>query len=159
MSPRKKRGKSKKSLKKVRIFEDDDDSNYDYSIYKFIIDNANDSEDKFIEKFNKELKRVGTNKIKREKEKNNTNIFKSLTKKKNNHCRKSLFIKNDKKLNLFYFSEVAKNLMEEEDLNISEINSEKSKIRDKNQISSTSLTSTKKESSKKSIYNQLETKK
>ena len=156
ISPGKKRGKSKKSLKKVRIIEDDD-STYDYNIYKFIIDNANDSEDKFIEKFNKELKRVGTNKIKRKKEKNNTNIFKSLTKKKNNHSRKSLFTKNDKKLNLFNFSETAKNLMVVEDLNISEINSEKSKNQDKNQISSTCFTSTKKESTKKSIYNQQET--
>ena len=107
--------------KNVNIHEDSEDSNF---IYKFIINNANDSEELFLKKLKKEMKDE-------EKRRNNSRlsekffskfsdskVSKTINKKKV-VTRKSLF----KGQNPFNFSENAKNLMINQNIEASSINS------------------------------------
>ena len=101
--------------------DDSDDSNY---IYKFIINNANESDEKFIEKLKNEMKKV--------EEKNEYNKNKNINKiYKSNTVKKTSKIKN--KNNLFNFSETAKNLMVNADIEVSSINDDTTTINN-NQI-------------------------
>jgi hypothetical protein len=100
------------------------DSQSSHHIYKFIIDNANESEDKFNEKFEKEIKRFKT---KRLNSRNYNNYFKTNTHKKSNNedkvnnIRQSMTNKFTRK-NIFDFSQNAKALMESNDFEVSSIN-------------------------------------
>lgn len=97
----------------ILIFDElNNDSKNSNFIYKFILDNANESEDKFHKKLEKALKKVETQKRKSKKE----NIFKSKPIKNLNKDRdeimRSYSVKNNKKKgNIFIFSENAKNKM------------------------------------------------
>ena len=125
-----------------------DNSNY---IYKFIIENANESEDDFNKKIQKEIKRVETKKMIRNKKNSvtsnkNGNIFSSsLSTKKNakenkikrNFSQKS--IKKKSNFNGFDFSESIKNLMSNEVINVSSINSDTSQSKNQNQTKKLSI--------------------
>lgn len=101
--------------------DDSDDSNY---IYKFIINNANESDEKFFEKLKNEMKKVD--------EKNENNKNKNINKiYKSNTVKKTSKIKN--KNNLFNFSQAAKNLMINADIEVSSINDDTTTINN-NQI-------------------------
>lgn len=107
------------------IMEDNDNNNFgEKNIYKLYIDNVNDSDDNFQKKLKKEIIKCESMKnIKRIKEKN----IKSKCKKDLNYKRpkrlKSSIIKNKSKetQSIFLFSEINKNKMEEDDMNISSI--------------------------------------
>ena len=101
------------------------DSYSSHHIYKFIINNVNESEEKFNERLEMEIKRVKT---KRLNSRNNNDYFRSASNKKsanisrgNNikQCKTSKFTKKD---NIFDFSQNAKVLMESNDFDISSIN-------------------------------------
>ena len=148
-SPKRKRARSKKikhnnndndfgfkQLFTVNAYDKNDndkDNSHDSTlIYKFIIDNANETEENFFKKLKKEIKRVETKK--EIQPKRNTNvIMKSLTIKnsviKNNKNNKS-------EINPFDFNETAKNLMTKEDIEVSSIGKDdkSTKEKDKNPI-------------------------
>lgn len=101
------------------------DSHSSHHIYKFIINNVNESEEKFNEKLEKEIRRVRT---KRLNSRNNNDYFRECSNKKSaneskfnniNHCETN---KLTKKSNIFNFSQNAKGLMESNDFDISSIN-------------------------------------
>lgn len=110
----------------------DNDSNDSNFIYKFIIDNANDSEEKFLKKLKKEIKDV---ELKRKNSKLSEKFFskfsESKIEKKKNNKRQSLF----KGANPFIFSEKAKNLMIDEKIEESSINSSYSENKIQSKIS------------------------
>lgn len=110
-------------------YNDSNDSNF---IYKFIIDNANDSEEKFLKKLKKEIKDV---ELKRKNSKLSEKFFskfsESKIEKKKNNKRQSLF----KGANPFNFSEKAKNLMIDEKIEESSINSSYSENKIQSKIS------------------------
>ena len=164
-SPRKKKGKSEKNkdLKKVKTEKcakiknnkyfskiEQNDSTDDH-LYKFIINNADESEDIFMKKLSKEIKIVENNKNK-EKDKINKKIYKSVTNDKNSLQKKNQL------LNPFYFSETAKKLMVNENIEISNIK-DNTIIPSKTPINTnpTSYTSNKNESNKKNIFTEQET--
>jgi len=100
------------------------DSNDDNYIYKFIIDNVDESEDNFHQKLQKEIKRVESIKYNLTKQ-SKSNIGRTFTSNKKSE-KKSLKVnlreKSDAKLNLFTYSETTKNLMVVEDIEVSSIN-------------------------------------
>lgn len=134
----------------------DNDSQEDY-IYKIILDNANESDDKLMKKLTQEIKRVEINKKKKGKDK--LEIRKSLTNKQKNIIKNVIFKDSDKKLNPFNFSEYAKSLMKIDNIEVSSINDEKPIAPTNNQIKTigTFYTSTKKSSNNKNYFNDQET--
>ena len=95
------------------------------NIYKFIIDNANEPKETFQKKLKKELKK---NKIRR-KSKSQKNIEYKTEKRMNN-------INVNKKKNIkgaFMFSEINKNLMKKDDLEISSIEESQNDFANKNE--------------------------
>ena len=134
ISPRKNKRKSKKRVKLESNLNTCDSKNEKYytkidkidldnsNIYKFIIENANDSDDSFMEKLDKEVKRVRTSKI----IKNYQNTYKN----KDNINKIHRSSKSYKKLIPFIFDEKAKNLMTNEDFKVSAISREKTTIPD-----------------------------
>jgi hypothetical protein len=171
-SPRKKKGKSEKNkdLKKVKTEKiskiknnkyfskiDQNDSIDPDHLYKFIIENADESEEIFMKKLSKEIKIVQNNKNKgKDKDKINKKIYKSVTNDK-------LSLPKTNKLNPFYFSETAKNLMNNENIEISNIKNDNTIIPNKSPIitpvttNPTCYTSNKHESNKKNIFSEKET--
>ena len=109
----------------------DNSQDSDY-LYKFIIDNANETEENFFKKLKKEIKRVETKKEIQPK-KNTNVIIKSLTI-KNSDIKKKKNNKSD--INPFDFSETAKILMTKEDIEVSSIGKDdkSTKEKDKNQL-------------------------
>ena len=114
------------------IFDKADDESLS-NIYKFFIDNANESEENFNKKLKKELKKVEMkhNKDKeKEKEKEKEKINKM---KRKSMSKKDLKYKRHKRLNslvvpkmpetqsVFMFSEFNKNLMKDDDIDVSSI--------------------------------------
>ena len=171
VSPKKKKGKSEKNkdLKKVKTEKCSKVKNNKYfsklendscdHLYKFIIDNADDSEEIFMKKLDKELKIVENNKNKdkdKNKDKINNKICKSMTKDK-------LSLPKTNKLNPFYFSETAKNLMNNENIEVSNIKDDNTIIPNKSPIitpvttNPTIYTSNKEESNKKNIFSEKDT--
>ena len=152
-SPRKERNKSKKTkitknINKFKSIEDkitlknnnkkisennksnSNDSKENY-IYKYIIDNADDSEDNFFNNLKKEIKKVEN---KKENIKNkDDNIYRTFSTKKSRKS-KNLKINNniDKKRNSFKFNENIKYLMVNDELELSSINNDDSFEQDKN---------------------------
>ena len=100
------------------------DSNSSHHLYKFIIDNVNESEDKFNEKLEKEIKKFKT---KRLNSKKYNNYAKTITNKKSanedkpKNLRQSMTNKGIRR-SIFDFSQNAKALMESNDFEISSIN-------------------------------------
>jgi len=101
------------------------DSHSSHHIYKFIINNVNESEEKFNEKLEKEIRRVRT---KRLNSRNNNDYFTACSNKKSaneskfNNIKQCKTNKVTKKSNIFDFSQNAKGLMESNDFDISSIN-------------------------------------
>ena len=178
LSPRKKRGKNDKKLKNKNTknniiiiqnnFENENEKDSDIGdieifdnknsdcdfVYKFIIDNVNEPENQLIEKLNKEIKRNQTAKLK--KEKHNLHKSKSSNDIKNS---KNDNKGNNKRVNPFYFSETAKNLMILDGLQLSIIDDIDKNIQDKNKKNDigTSFTSIKKGNNKNSKFKKSET--
>ena len=165
-----KKQKQEESSNFLKLFandnKNDNDSNDNNFIYKFIIDNANESEDKFHKKLKKEIKKVETKK-KLNKDKTNKNIiYNSLTFKQKEKRKYNSNIKSDKLENPFNFSETAKNLMITEGIEASSINNDDNAITDKLPIKTTDNTINKKENikilgeqkiiEKKKIYDNIE---
>ena len=100
---------------------DSNDNNY---IYKFIIDNVDETEDNFHHKLKKEIKRVESKRFNATKQSNN-NIGRTFTnnmKKDRNSIKVNNTPKSNAKLNLFNFSEITKNLMVGNEIEVSSIN-------------------------------------
>ena len=100
---------------------DSNDNNY---IYKFIIDNVDETEDNFHHKLKKEIKRVESKRFNATKQSNN-NIGRAFTnnmKKDRNSIKVNNTPKSNAKLNLFNFSEITKNLMVGNEIEVSSIN-------------------------------------
>ena len=118
----------------ILIIEKRTSESHDSNFYRFIIDNANDSDDQFQKKLEKVIKKVETQKKKQEKE---NAIYKSATNKNKksyipqkkevndiNEIARYNSVKTIKKRNdnLFIFSEKAKNLMtNDNDIELSSI--------------------------------------
>ena len=109
---------------------DKDNSHESDGIYKFIIDNANETEENFFKKLKKEIKRVETKK--EIKTKRNTNvIMKSLTIR---HSDIKKHNKNKSDINPFDFSQTAKYLMTKEDIEVSSIGKDDKSTKEKDKI-------------------------
>ena len=107
------------------IDEINEDSKGNEFIYKFIIDNVDESDDNFNKKLEKVIQRVETEKMQKKKDKKEK-IFKSNTNKlRYSECRpKNDYIKSrEKKGSIFNFSEKAKFLMTNADIEESSISS------------------------------------
>ena len=123
---------SSNNNKENNIIFDKADNESLSNIYKFFIDNANESEEIFNKKLKKELKKVENMKQNKgkEKEKEKEKINKM---KRKPMCKKDLKYKKHKRLNsfvvpkmpetqsVFMFSELNKNLMKDDDINVSSI--------------------------------------
>lgn len=129
-----------------------DDLNNSNYIYKFIIDNANDSDDKLYKKLKKEIKKTET---KKKRLSINDNISRMHNNIINNNITSTPKAKNQNLLNPFYFSQKAKNLMVNEKIELSAINN--SSVFQENNNNSTNnnektlCTSNKGENAKKNI--------
>ena len=148
-----------KKNKNISIIDINDST--DKNFFKFIIDNVDESEDEFMRKINKKIHKENTNIInifKKGKDKLNKKKYKSLINKKEVHKRKNIYVKKDKNLNPFNFSEKAKNLMIIEDIKVSEINSNKTITPHKKKLNTlgTNCTSTKKGSTIRNIFSEQE---
>ena len=164
-SPRRKKEKKKKNnnikivktdsdklKEKNKNITDIDDNKF---IYKFIIYNADEPEDIFMSKLNQEIQKVESNKIsknKKEKSKINKKNYKLCI---NN---KEILMKKDINLNPFNFSKKAKNLMINDDIEISEIDNHNTITPDKYKLNTiaTYCTSNKRESTKINLYTEQE---
>lgn len=137
ISPKMKKIKTKKYS--INLFaeknneQSSNDSNNRDHIYKFIIDNANESEDKFYKKLQKEMDRLETEK-RLSHQINNDKIIKSLTNQKIEKKVRPYSIITDKRKNPFDFSETAKQLMITEEIEVSSINNDDTTIPDRHQI-------------------------
>ena len=110
------------------IDELNNDSKESDYFYKFIIDNVNDSEDEFQKKLEKVLKKV-ENKRKQNKNKKKLIKDKKTVVDKTDEIFRSNSVKNPKKRdNLFIYSEKTKNLMENEEIDISSIDNDDQNI-------------------------------
>ena len=132
------------------------DSNSSHHLYKFIIDNVNESEDKFNEKLEKEIKRFKTKRLNSKNNKNYNNYAKTITNKKSakedkpNKIRQAMTNKITRK-SIFDFSQNAKALMDN-DLEISSIDNRT--IQNKNESNFFKIldSTRKKEINKKSTF-------
>ena len=164
-SPRRKKEKKKKN-NNIKIVKTDSDKlkeknknitdiDDDKFIYKIIIYNADEPEDIFMSKLNQEIQKVESNKIsknKKEKSKINKKNYKLCI---NN---KEILMKKDINLNPFNFSKKAKNLMINDDIEISEIDNHNTITPDKYKLNTiaTYCTSNKRESTKINLYTEQE---
>ena len=130
------------------------DSNSSHHLYKFIIDNVNESEDKFNEKLEKEIKRFKTKRLNSKKYNSNS---KTITNKKSTNEDKPRKIRQSmtnkvKRKSIFDFSQNAKALMESNDLEISSIGNKT--IQNKNESNFLKIldSTRKKEINKKSTF-------
>ena len=133
------------------------DSHSSHHFYKFIIDNANESEDKFNKKLEKEIKRFKTKKLNIK----NNNKFKdylkidsnknSANEDKVNNIKQCKTNKLTKKT-LFIFSKNAKALMESNDFEISSINDKTMQNKNESNFPKIFDSTRKKETIKKSIF-------
>ena len=119
---------------KMIIFDkEDNDNDSIHNIYKFFIDNADESDENFNKKLKKELKKVEKKQNKEKVEKVNTKKVrvkrKSISRKDLNYKRPSRISstkdKNREIQSVFMFSEISKNLMKKDDLELSSIGEEK----------------------------------
>ena len=125
---------SNDSNKKKNVIFDKLSNDSNEEIYKFIIDNANEPDENFQKKLQKELKKVENIKQSREKEKDKDKKNKD---KRKSISRKDIHLKRPKRLNsvivdkrkesqsIFMFSEINKKLMDNDDLELSSIGENK----------------------------------
>ena len=112
---------------KNNIMDKEDNDNYgEDEIYKFFIDNANEPDDNFQKKYKKEIKKFQSFKNVRKEEGENRKHSKYQSKKDLHYKRprrlNSVVIPNTKPTkSQFLFSEVNKNKMKEDDINVSSI--------------------------------------
>ena len=114
------------SNREKNIFFDKSNNDSLSNIYKFFIDHANEPEENFQKKLKKELKKV-------DNLKQNKNKRKSKSKKNIEYIRpkrmKSVIVKKRKDCqSAFMFSEINKNLMKKDDLELSSIEDDKNDI-------------------------------
>ena len=134
---------------------DSNDNNY---IYKFIIDNVDETEDKFHHKLKKEIRRVESKRFNATKQSNN-NIGRTFTnnmKKDRNSIKVNNTPKSHAKLNLFNFSEVTKNLMVGNEINVSSINDEILKSPEKKETKIFADLEDKKDDNNKNLLNEAQ---
>ena len=144
----KKSKKSRKSKSKINnsfdndkivIFDKEDSDSIHNNIYKFFIENADESEENFNKKLKKELKKVEK---KQNKEKESTKKVKIRRK---SISRKDLDYKRPSRMNstkdknreiksVFMFSEINKNLMKNADIELSSIGEEKKNDKNLNEL-------------------------
>lgn len=161
--------KNSKTTKNFRIFlkdtEENNESNkkedlYDSEyFYKFIIENANETEERFYDKLENEMKKVEFKNRDNSPKRNTNKTCKSFTNKKIDSNKKGKNSKIDKKGNPFNFCEKALNLMTKEKIELSGINNEENEeisSKDKNQ-SKTRETSYKKDDIKNNLFHKKET--
>jgi len=123
-------------------------------IYKFIIDNADESEDNFRKKLKKEIKRVATKK----NNINNKNIDNSgktqASNKKNdkNNIKADISEKSGARVNPFKYSEINRNLMIGNDIEVSSINDDDSKSPERIQTKNLTTLEDKKDDTNKNFY-------
>ena len=108
--------------------DNNDNDNY---IYKFFIDNANETEDNFQRKLKKEIKKVEN--TKRQSKEGNNHQRKSLSKKESKYKRpirmNSVIVqKSGDNQSIFMFSEYNKNLMINDDISVSSISLKNERI-------------------------------
>lgn len=108
-----------------------DNSDKDNYIYKFFIDNANETEDNFQRKLKKEIKKVEN--INKQSKEGNNNQRKSLSKRESKYKRpkrmNSVVVqKSSDNQSLFMFSEYNKNLMINDGISISTISLNNEKV-------------------------------
>lgn len=122
-------------------------------IYKFIIDNANESEDNFHKKLKKEIKKVATKK----NNINNKNINNSgrtqTSNKKNdkNSIKVNISEKSGARVNPFKYSEINRNLMIGNDIEVSSINDDDSKSPERIQTKNLTILEDKKDDTNKNL--------
>lgn len=174
ISPRKRKSKDKneknkyderrsnKEVSNCNIFNTvnncENDSNDNNYIYKFIIDNVDESEDNFHQKLKKEIIRVESKKYNITKKSNN-DIGRTLTSNKKID-KKSLKVniseRSERKLNLFNFSETTKNLMVGDDIEVSSIKDDISISPKKKQTKIFESLEDKKASTNKNLLNEAQ---
>ena len=137
----KKSKKFKHNKSNIIIFdkENNDNDSIHNDIYKFFIDNANESEEKFNKKLQKELKKVEKKKIKEKENIKNIKLRrKSISRKDLNYKRPSRMgstkDKNREIKSVFMFSEINKNLMIKDDIELSSIGGERKNGQNKNEL-------------------------
>ena len=116
--------------------------------YNFIIDNEDESEDKFHKKLKKEIKAVKTDK----NYSNNKNVNNSRRTQKNNMKKYKNNMKvnmSEKKMNPFEYSEITKNLMVGKEIEVSSINDDTPKSPERNQTKKLETLGDKKDDTKK----------
>ena len=132
--------KSINSNKKKDIIFDKLSNDSQSQIYKFFIDNANEPDENFQKKLQKELKKVENLKQNKEKEKDKEKDKDKKPKdKRKSVSRKDIHLKRPKRTNslivknpretqsIFMFSEINKNLMVNDDIEVSSIGEKKNK--------------------------------
>ena len=114
---------SNKDTDKENIIIFDKESNDSQSeIFKFIIDHANEEEENFDKMLKKELEKVGN--LKNKKNKVKKNASKKDLKLPPKRFNSVVFLKNRKTESIFQFSEINKNLMKNDNINLSSISGE-----------------------------------
>ena len=138
--------KSNNSNKKKNVIFDKLSNDSHAEIYKFFIDNANEPDENFQKKLQKELEKVENIKQNKEKEKD-----KKTKVKRKSISRKDIHLKRPKRMNsvivgkrkesqsLFMFSEINKKLMDNDDLELSSIGENKKYSTPKNNINKNHL--------------------
>ena len=134
---------------------DSNDNNY---IYKFIIDNVDESEDNFHQKLKKEIKRVESKRFNATKQ-SNENIGRAFTnnmKKDRNSIKVNNSPKSNAKLNLFNYSETTKNLMIGNEIDVSSINDDILKTPERKETKLFADLEDKKDDTNKNILNEAQ---
>ena len=138
----KKSKKFKENKTNIIIFdkENNDNDSIHNDIYKFIINNANESEENFNKKLQKELKKFEKKKNKEKENIKNIKLrTKSISRTDLNYKRPSRMNsakdKNREIKSVFKFSEINKNLMKKDDLELSSIEGERKNDQNKNELS------------------------
>lgn len=113
---------------------ENDSKDKDY-IYRFIIDNADESEDNLHKKLKKEIKRVETKKNNiNNKNINNSGRAQAINKKnEKNNIKVNTSEKSEKKMSPFDYSEINRNLMVGNEIEVSSIGDDGSKSPERNQ--------------------------
>ena len=136
-----------------------EDMNNSEYFYKFIIENANETEERFYDKLENEMKKIESKNKDKSPKRNINKTCKSLSIKKINSNKKGKNCKSDKKGNPFNFCEVALGLMTKEKLELSGIiNEENEEITAKDKCQSkTRETSYKKDDIKNNLFHKNKT--
>ena len=114
------------SEKERNIFFDKSNNDSSSNIYKFFIDNANETEEKFQKKLKKELKKVDN--LKHNKNRRKSKNKKVMENKRPKRVNSVIVKKRKDTQSAFLFSEVNKNLMKNDDIELSSIDDNKNDI-------------------------------